>query len=157
MLGFSSKAQLLDKVKLPESKMKMVKMGPLLGAEFGKYTNVNFGLERQWQQLKLIKPQTHAAFLLFDYNFRYKVMGAQAGYWFKVGRINLTYGARMGWHTDYDEHRFGIGPNVGYKFLQAHLQLGVNFQTPTDFFKETNMFYASVRWVFINSRDFRKN
>lgn len=150
-------AQLFKKeIKLPESKLKMVKMGPFIGLEQGKYLNFNFGLERQWQQLKLIKPQTHAANVQFDYNFKYKVMGAQLGYWFKVGRLNLTYGARLSWRTDFDEHRFGISPNVGYKFMQAHFQLGVHLMPPNAHFEEVNTFYASLRWVFINERKIEK-
>lgn len=150
-------AQLFKKeIKLPESKLKMVKMGPFIGLEQGKYLNFNFGMERQWQQLKLIKPQTHAANVQFDYNFKYKVMGAQLGYWFKVGRLNLTYGARLSWHSDFDEHRFGISPNVGYKFMQAHFQLGVHLMPPNTHFEEVNTFYASLRWVFINDRKIEK-
>lgn len=150
-------AQLFKKeIKLPESKLKMVKMGPFIGLEQGKYLNFNFGMERQWQQLKLIKPQTHAVNVQFDYNFKYKVMGAQLGYWFKVGRLNLTYGARLSWRSDFDEHRFGISPNVGYKFMQAHFQLGVHLMPPNAHFEEVNTFYASLRWVFINDRKIEK-
>jgi hypothetical protein len=150
-------AQLFKKkLELPESKLRVVKMGALVGIEQGKYTNFNFGLERQWQQLKLVKPQTHAANVQFDYNFKYQVMGMQLGYWWKIGRMNLTYGGRLSWHTDFDEHRFGISPNVGYKFLQAHLQLGVHLMPKNADFPEVNMFYASVRWVFINERKFKR-
>lgn len=157
LLAFPVAAQLFRKpIQLPESKLRMIKTGPYLGLEQGKYLNLNFGAERQWQQIKLIKPQTHAAHLQLDYNFRYRVMGLQAGYWFKTGRLGLTYGARMSWHTDYDAHRFGIAPNIGYKFMQAHLQLGVHLMPENDQFTEVNTFYASLRWVFINDRKFDK-
>lgn len=157
LLAHAASAQLFKKkLELPESKLMLVKMGPLVGLEQGKYLNFNFGMERQWQQLKLIKPQTHAANFQLGYNFKYRVMGAQLGYWFKVGRLNLTYGARLSWHTDYDYHRFAIAPNVGYKFMQAHLQMGVNIMPRNKNFPEVNTFYASLRWVFINDRDFKK-
>lgn len=149
-------AQLFENVKLPESRLRVVKTGPLLGLEYGKYVNFNFGMERQYQQLKLVRPQTHAVNVQFDYNFSYRVMGAQVGYWFKIGRLDLTYGARLGWHTDYDAHRYSFSPNVGYKLLQAHLQLGYNVMGRNDSFTEVNTFYASVRWVFINNRDFKR-
>lgn len=149
--------QLLDKkIDLPESKLYMVKMGPYLGLEQGKYLNFNFGVERQWQQLKLVKPHTHAANVQFSYNFKYKVIGAQVGYWFKAGRMNLTYGGRLVWHTNSDEHRFGFAPNVGYKFMQAHFQLGVNLMPRNTDFSEVNTFYASLRWVFINDRKIKR-
>lgn len=157
VLGFAASAQLFKKkLELPESKLMMVKMGPLVGLEQGKYLNFNFGMERQWQQLKLIKPQTHAANFQLDYNFKYRVMGAQLGYWFKIGRLNLTYGGRLAWHTDFDYHRFGIAPNVGYKFMQAHLQMGVNLMPRNKNFTEVNTFYVSLRWVFINDREFKR-
>jgi hypothetical protein len=143
--------------KLPESNLRLVKTGPFLGVEKGRYFNVGFGIERQWQDIKLLKPQTHAANLQFDYNFKQNVMGTQLGYWFKVGRLNLTYGARLSWRTDFeDHHRFGISPNVGYKLLQAHFQLGVHILTPDDHFTNVNTFYASLRYVFINERKFDK-
>lgn len=161
LLAHSGFAQLLNKKKggglhMPESKVMLVKTGPYLGLESGKYTNFNFGIERQWQQVKLVRPHTNALNLQFDYNFKQKVMGAELGYWFKTGRLNLTYGARLSWETNYTEHRFGISPNVGYKLLQAHFQLGVHILTPADHFQNCNTFYASLRWVFINERKFAK-
>ena len=149
-------AQLFKKGRLYESKLYVVKTGPYVGLEQGKYLNFNFGVERQWQQLKLVKPQTHAASLQFDYNFKQKVMGAQLGYWFKIGRLNLTYGGRISWRTDYTYNRFAFSPNVGYKLLQAHFQLGVHLMPPHEGFRNVNTFYASLRWVFINNRDFRR-
>lgn len=139
------------------TKLTLVKTGPFLGLEQGKYLNFNFGGERQWQRIKLVKPQTHAANIQFDYNFKYKIMGAQAGYWFKVGRLNMTYGARFSWNTDLDgHHRFGFSPNVGYKFMQAHFQMGVHLRASATTVTNVNTFYASLRWVFINDRDFKK-
>jgi hypothetical protein len=157
LLAGTASAQLFKKeLKLPESKLRVVKTGPFLGVEKGKYLNLSFGMERQWQQLKLIRPQTHAANFQLDFNFKYQTMGGQLGYWFKIGRLNLTYGARVSWRTDYTYHRFGISPNIGYKFMQAHLQMGVHLMPPDEHFKEVNTFYASLRWVFINERKFRK-
>jgi hypothetical protein len=159
LFSLAASAQLRKKEgdgRLFRSKLSVVKAGPYLGLEQGKYLNLNFGVERQWQQLKFVKPQTHAASLQFDYNFKQKVMGAQVGYWFKTGRLNLTYGARVSWRTDYTYHRFAFSPNVGYKFLQAHFQLGVHLMPPNRDFENVNTFYASLRWVFINDRDFKR-
>ena len=155
--NFVANAQLLEKIKMPESKLNVRKTGPFLGLEQGKYTNANFGVERQWADIKLMKPQTHALNLQFDYNFTQKQMGSQLGYWFKVGRLNMTYGARVSWHTDFDGHHlYSISPNVGYKLLQAHFQLGVNLQEKSDFVVN-NTFYASLRWVFINDWKVKRN
>ncbi len=150
--------QIFDrKLKMPESDLKLIKTGPFLGVEQGKYFNANFGVERQWQQIKLAKPHTNAVNVQFDYNFTQKQMGSQIGYWYKAGRLNLTYGGRLAWHTDFDgHHQFGIAPNVGYKFMQGHFQLGVNIQQRSDFVVG-NTFYASLRWVFINERKFDRD
>lgn len=144
-------------LKLPESKLKMRKSGPFIGVEKGKYLNANLGWELQIKQMKLIKPQTHATSFLLEYNFKQETMGAQVGYWFKVGRLNLTYGARGTWITDFnDNHRFGVTPTIGYKFAQAHFQLGVHIRTKDLPFENANSFFASLRWVFIQNRDFYK-
>lgn len=150
--------QLFDKgIKLPESKLKLIKTGPFLGVENGKYFNANFGVERQWQEIKLVNPQTHALNLQFDYNFKQNQMGSQIGFWYKAGRLNLTYGGRIAWHTDFEgHHQFGFSPNVGYKLLQGHFQLGVNIQQKSDYVVG-NTFYASLRWVFINERKFDRD
>lgn len=152
----SAFSQLFKKGRVYESKLSVVKAGPYLGVEQGKYLNFNFGVERQWQQIRLLRPQTHAVNAQFDYNFKEQVMGGQLGYWFKTGRLNLTYGARVSWRTNYDHHLFGISPNVGYKLLQAHFQLGVHLMMPNDSFRNVNTFYASLRWVFINDRNFNR-
>ncbi len=149
-IGFSQ-------IKLPESKLKLIKTGPFLGVEQGKYFNANFGVERQWQQIKLVEPHTNAINIQFDYNFKQNQMGSQIGYWFKPGRFDLTYGARIAWHTDFeDHHQFGFSPNVGYKLLQGHFQLGVYLQPKSDYVV-SNTFYASLRWVFINERKFDRD
>ncbi len=157
LLSNSVQAQLFKDIKLPESKLNVRKTGPFLGVEQGKYFNANFGIERQWADIKLVKPHTNALNLQFDYNFTQKQMGSQIGYWFKTGRVNLTYGARISWHTDFDSHHlFSFSPNVGYKLLQAHFQLGVNLQQKNDFVVN-NTFYASLRWVFINDWKLDRN
>lgn len=157
LLCSAANGQILKDVKLPESKMNIRKTGPFIGVEQGKYFNANFGVERQWADLKLIKPHTHALNLQFDYNFTQNQMGSQIGYWFKTGRMNLTYGARVAWHTDFEDHHlFSFSPNVGYKLLQAHFQLGVNLQERSDFVVG-NTFYASLRWVFINDWKLDRN
>lgn len=153
---FTAHSQLFKNGKLYESKLSVVKTGPFVGLEQGKYLNFNFGVERQYQQIKLVKPKTHAVNLQFDYNFKQSVMGAQLGYWMKAGRLNITYGARISWRTDFEVHRYAISPNVGYKLAQAHFQLGVHLMAPSDHFTNTNTFYASLRYVFINNRDFRR-
>lgn len=151
-IGYSQKKG----INMPESKMVMVKYGPFLGVEQGSYMNIHFGLERQLKQLRLIKPNTWAVNLQFDYNFKRSMAGMQSGFWFKTNRLDLTYGGRLIWQTDFSNHRFGFSPNVGYKVLQAHFQLGCNLLTRNEQMAQWNTFYASLRWVLINDRDIKK-
>jgi hypothetical protein len=146
-----------SKLKMPESNLRIVKMGPFIGLEKGKYLNVHFGGERQWQEIKLVQPKTYALNIQFDYNYTNNVIGSEIGAWFKAGRLNMTYGARINWFNDFNGHsRYGCSPNVGYKFMQGHFQLGVNLLSPSDYVRTVNTFYASLRWVFINDRDIKK-
>lgn len=155
---FNLSAQLgKSKFKMPESNLRMVKMGPFIGLEKGKYLNVHFGGERQWQELKLVKPKTYALNIQFDYNYTNNIIGAEMGTWMKVGRLNMTYGGRINWFNDFNGNsRFGFSPNVGYKFMQGHFQFGVNLLSPSNYVQQVNSFYASLRWVFINDRNVKK-
>ena len=139
-----------------DNKYSIRKTGPFIGIEQGTYTNFVFGAETQWKQLKLIQARTHAVFYELDYNFKYSIMGGQVGYWYKGGRVNLIYGARVSWRSDFIYHRFGISPTIGYKILQADLQLGYHFMPPDKNLKDVNTFYASIKYVFVNKRKIKK-
>jgi hypothetical protein len=141
-----------DKKRLIDLRIK--KTGPFIGVEKGRYLNISVGGEYQHSLLRIRKPKTHAFNFQLDYNFRQNVLGAQLGSWYKQGRLGITYGGRITWiHDLVADHRFGISPNIGYKFLQAHLQFGVNLRTHSTTFENVNVFYASLRWVFINDRN----
>ncbi len=134
-------------------KIDVVKTGPYFGIQKGKYTIFELGVERQWKQIKLKSPSTHAAHFGFNYNFKYNVLGYDIGYWFKQNRLGFTYGATLCLRTDFDQTRFGIAPVVGYKLWQFHLQTGYHFLTRSTVFTETNGLFISLRFVLINDRD----
>lgn len=140
-----------DKKLLPSLKVR--RSGPYFGIQRGKYTIVEFGGEMQWNKVKFRKPITHAAHMGFNYNFKYNVLGYDAGYWFKVGRLDLTYGANLVFRSDFDHNAFGIAPVVGFKFWQLHLQTGYHFLGREAKQFETNTLFVSLRYVFINNRD----
>ena len=153
---FQAIAQKDDAFNLKKKRV-IQKTGTFLGLEKGKYLTLNFGVERQLQHIKLVKPITRAFNLQFDYNLFQNTMGLQTGVWQKTGRMNITYGARLFWRTDFsDHHQVGFAPNVGYKIAQAHFQLGVNIARSPNFDFIGNVFYASLRWVFIQSRTIKK-
>ncbi|MFA9210739.1 MAG: hypothetical protein ACEQR5_02850 [Moraxellaceae bacterium] len=63
----------------------------------------------------------------------------------------------MFWRTDFSENQqIGFAPNVGYKLAQAHFQLGVNIARSPNFDFIGNVYYASLRWVFVQSRSVKK-
>ncbi|MFT7344197.1 MAG: hypothetical protein ACI9XP_000780 [Lentimonas sp.] len=136
--------------KLPKIELK--RSGPYLGLQKGMYNVAEFGAEKQWTRVKLIRPVTHAARLGFNYNFKRNVIGYDLGYWFKTGRLNLTYGANLVARSDFSKTQFGIAPNIGYKFLQFHLQTGYHFFGADTNPIETNTLYISLKWVIINKR-----
>ena len=129
------------------------KSGPYFGLQNGKYLVAEFGAEKQYKKVRLIRPITHAFHTGFNYNFKRNVLGYDLGYWFQVGRLDLTYGANLVLRTDFDETRLGFAPVVGFKLFQFHLQTGYNFLTPARTFTETNTFFVSLRLVMISKRD----
>ena len=137
--------------KLP--KIEFNRSGPYIGLQKGLYTVAEFGAEKQWTRVKLVRPVTHAARLGFNYNFKRNVVGYDLGYWFKIGRLNLTYGALLVARSDFSTTQFGIAPNIGYKFLQFHLQTGYHVLNRVAVPIETNQLYIALKWVIINRRE----
>lgn len=147
-------AQLFQNNKKPLLKVR--KVGPYLGVQQAKYFAAEFGAEMQFKQIKLIKPNTHAINMGFDYNFRLKqpVLSYAVGYWFKQGRLNLTYGATLVLKSNFEKNIVGGGPVLGFKLLGFHLQTGYHFLPQADSFKEVNQLYISLRYVLVNTRDY---
>lgn len=139
--------------KEPLWKITFKKSGPYIGVQRGLYTILEIGGEYQYKKIKLVKPPTHAAHMGFNYNFKYNVLGYDAGYWFKTGRLNLTYGGNLVFRTDFTHNRLGFAPVIGFKFMQFHLQTGYTFLTKSPNFTETNTFFVALRFVLINNRD----
>jgi hypothetical protein len=119
----------------------------------GEYLILELGVEQQWKKIKLKTAKTQALSTGFNYNFKYNVLGYDAGYWIKPSRVGLTYGANVIFRTNFDENRVGIAPVVGYKLYGFHFQTGYHFLTPASNFDETNRFFISLRFVLINERD----
>ena len=140
--------------KKPLLEIKVKKMGPYFGIQRGEFTIAEFGVERQWKRVRLINPQTHAAHLGFNYNFKHNILGYDLGYWFKTERLGLTYGANIFMRTNFTDTRVGIAPVIGYKIWLLHLQTGYHFmpRLPEENF-ETNTYFISLRMVIINKHD----
>jgi hypothetical protein len=159
LLGFSISAQESNGFRSffeQRKKMKMVRTGPYISLQQGRYLVPEFGAERQWTQVKLKDPHTHAAHMGFNYNIRYGVLGYDVGYWFKTNRIGLTYGGNLCFRTDFSYSRVGFAPVLGFKLWQFHLQTGFHFLTRSAVKFETNTYFASLRFVIVNDRDLKR-
>lgn len=158
ILGLNVAAQLgpinTTDLNLNLPKVKVTKTGAYFGCQFGSYTVPEFGGERQWQRVRLNNPITHSIHSGINFNFRYKVLGFDIGYWYKPNRLGLTYGANLVYRTDFTYNRIGLAPVVGYKFWQLHVQAGYHLLTPQHTF-ETNTLFISLRFVMINDRDWK--
>lgn len=130
------------------------KSGPYLGIQRGKYNSIEFGYEVQKKEVKLLKPNTIAFNIGFDYNLNTNIMGFSLGVWDKPSRIDFTYGASLITKTNFDDFRVGVSPMIGYKISIAHLQLGYNIIANTGNFENTNTLFISIRAVLINHRNY---
>lgn len=139
-----------------DNKYTFVKNGPAFGVEYGKRTLVMFGVERNWKQFKLIKPNTKAVSFDILVGMQPNYMGAQIGGWFKEGRTSLLFGGNLVWCTNFTHHRFGIAPFVGIKVWQAQLRAGVNIRPVSPVFKEVNVFFLCLRFAFVNDMKLKK-
>lgn len=135
-----------------KTEINVRRSGPYFGLQRGLYLVPEFGGEMQWKKVKLINPITNAVHVGFNYNLKYNVLGYDLGYWFKTGRLNLTYGANIIYRTDFTYSKIGIAPVLGFKLSQLHLQTGFHFMTPSFPSINTNTFFVSLRFVFINNR-----
>ena len=138
------------------TELELKQTGPYFGLQKGKYLIAEFGVERQWSQIRLMSKKTHALHGGFNYNFKYNVLGYDIAYWYRGSRVGLTWGGNVCVRTDFSNTRVGIVPTVGYKVWQFHLQTGYHFLTPiTDANEfETNGLFVSLRFVLINDREF---
>ncbi len=157
-LTFSVSAQNLQSQTAIQNKKRLLdirvtKTGPYFGYARGKYDAFELGIERMYKHVKLIHPITHGFHTGFDYNFKHNVLGFEAGYWYKSGRLGLTFGADAVLRTNFDENRFGIGPSLGYRLMGFHLQAGYHFLTPADQFVTCNTFFIRLRFTLVNNRD----
>ena len=139
--------------RLIDARLNVVKTGPYIGLQQGKYMVLELGAERQWRKIRLLKAQTHALHMGFNYNFKYNVLGYDVGYWWKPSRLGLTYGGNLFLRTNFDNPKVGFAPVIGYKFWWLHLQTGYHFMVrPKEY--ETNTFFISLRLGIINDRSF---
>lgn len=138
--------------RILDARLNVKKTGPYFGLQQGNFLVPEIGVERQWKQIRLMRSQTHAAHMGFNYNLKYNVLGYDVGYWWKPHRIGLTYGANLFLRSNFESTKIGFAPVIGFKFWLLHLQTGYHFmRRPKEF--ETNTLFISIRIGIINDRD----
>ncbi len=135
--------------------LNVTKTGAYFGLQQGLYLVPEFGVERQWQKIRLTSKKTHALHGGFNYNLKYKVLGYDVGYWYRGTRVGLTWGGNICVRTDFTNTRVGIVPVVGYKVWQFHVQTGYHLLTPlpTENRFETNGLFINIRFVMITETE----
>ncbi len=157
LLAFLGNAQELNfkhVLDISNVELDVNKFGPYIGLQQGKYSSIEFGAEFQHKNIKWIRPTTHSVHLGFNYNFYNNLLGYDLGYWYKAGRLNLTYGVNAIFRTDYTHNAIGFAPVVGYKIGQLHMQTGYNFLSRTTTNFPCNTFFMTLRFVLVQYRNF---
>lgn len=135
-------------------KLKQRNHGVILGLQRGRSTAIELGGEAHWRKISLKDPQIIGATANMEYNFSEHMVGYKAGMWMKRGRVNLTYGGNVGYHTDFKGRNiYSVGPAIGFRMLGLHLINGYNFQmgdteTVKDGGTGVNKLYMSLRYYF---------
>ena len=144
----------------------IVKTGSYVGVQAGKLYGAEIGVERQWKEKKIKKPQTVAINMGFNYAFAFEnkefkpVLGYDFGAWRKNDRISLTYGLTALARSDFNNnYMLGIAPFFGYKVLQImHIRSGYQFLFPIygDSFANTNLFLSARVFLRTNKTTKKK-
>ncbi len=123
--------------------------GAQLGFQRGAYNFLEMGAEYHWRTISLTKPRMFSAGGSFGYNFWDNTAEYKASFWYKWGRVALTYGGNLVYATNFKQGRIGVAPAIGFRLLSFHLTTGHNFLWGGDEeFKEYNTFYVSLRYFF---------
>ena len=123
--------------------------GAIVGIQRGAVTDIELGVEAHWRKLSLFNPNILGATANFNYNFGHNVIGYQAGFWMKHGRVNLTYGGNVMYYTNFHSlNQYGIGPAVGFRLAGFHLINGYNFLFGDKEFDGANTLYVTIRYYF---------
>jgi hypothetical protein len=117
----------IKKEQTAQAKLYQRNYGVILGLQRGQATFFEFGSEIHWRKVRINNPRLMAATANVSYNLADNVLGYQAGFWAKRGRIALTLGANAGYYTDFNKGSLFVGPAVGFRLLGFHLTTGYNY------------------------------
>jgi hypothetical protein len=129
------------------------KSGLLIGVQRGKFNGFEIGFEKQWKQVKLVKPKTFGISATGEYLFNSNSLGFKAGPWIKFGRTKFTYGANVLAAAKFNKSQMAFAPTIGIKLLGFHALASYNFFRNSQEF-DYNKFNVSVRYFISRKRKF---
>jgi hypothetical protein len=140
---------------------KVVKSGPYIGIQSGRFYAGEVGVERQWKRSdKFLQSTTNALHMGVNYSYDFyhfnPILGYDLGFWHKEKTIGLTYGMNVCMRTNFDQYRVGICPTIGIKILQFHIQTGYHLLYPfnRDYASfDANTIFLSARFLIVNERE----
>ena len=151
-IGFSNESKANIKPLPKTFLIKVRKAGPYFGYEQGRTQTIELGSELMFKKIKILNANTHGFHLGMNYSWEEKGLGFETGYWYKKGRLNMTFGSSIVLRTNFDESRFGVSPMMGYRLFGFHLQAGYHFLTPSTTFTNTNSFFIRLRFTLVTDR-----
>jgi len=133
-----------------DTKFKIRKQGfgTIIGLQRGAITNIVLGGEYHWKKMRFTRPKLWAANFSIEYNFGHNIAGYRAGFFYKVGKIALTYGASACYITDFDKGSFGVTPTLGFRLAGFHFTTGYNILTDNPPEKKYNTLFVGLVYYF---------
>ncbi len=129
-------------------KIRKQGFGTIIGLQRGAITNIVLGGEYHWKKMRFTRPKLWAANFSFEYNFGHNIAGYRAGFFYKVGKIALTYGASACYITDFDKGSFGVTPTLGFRLAGFHFTTGYNILTDNPPEKKYNTLFVGLVYYF---------
>jgi hypothetical protein len=130
------------------------KLGPYLGLEQGKNFYIEVGGEFMYKRIKLKNRILFGSNLGISYGLIPKSICADAGVWWKIGRLGFTYGATAGMASDFDIFQFRLAPTVGFKLGLIHFKTGFYLYPGSKLLFQRNTIFLSARITLVKHRDF---
>ncbi|MFM7758687.1 MAG: hypothetical protein ACKO6J_07130 [Crocinitomicaceae bacterium] len=146
--------------KKPEPKT-VIRTGPYIGIQAGRYYTLEAGMERQWKKGKWKNSTTMAihgganAAIGLEQQSLKTIIGFDMGTWYKSGTFGFTYGIAGNLRADlHENYMAGLTPSIGFKVLQLHLSTGYQILTPISGvrFPVTTLFLGA-RYVFVTDKE----
>jgi hypothetical protein len=128
------------------------KVGPYFGFEMGRTPTFELGSELMFKKISLRKASVHGLHLGMNFAWEEPGLGFETGYWYKQGRLNMSFGGSLVFRTNFEENRIGFSPMMGYRLFGFHLQAGVHILSRSETYTNTNTFFIRLRFTLITDR-----